>query len=1032
MIPKICMVSLVLANAAALEAESRFFHDPDIGEDGIVFVHGERIWTAPLAGGDATRLTSFAGKAYSPRFSPDGSRIAFSSESGGNVDIYVSGREGASPQRLTYHPSADYVQGWTPDGRGILFSSDRVSDHFRPMLFTIEASGGHPEPLAMHKAFHGAFSPDGATLAYTPMRDAFRTWKRYRGGQTTPIWLVDLKDYSHVEVPHVNASDTFPVWFPGAIYFLSDRNGVMSLFRYDETSREVSEIHRNGETDIDSLAGSRGRLVFSSAGYVFLYDVERREARRLDISVPSHSEEIARGTRNVSGEIRRVVPSADGSQVAIEAHGEILVGSTGGSPIRNVTRSPGAADRGSAWSPDGRSLAFFSDAGGEYSLYATDLSKDAPPAPIAIAIDSPGLGYQLRWSPDGARVAFIDRFRKLWMVEILTGKTEKLDGDVDSEDTYAWSKDGRSIAYASFRPTLFRDLALYFLESRSSVTLTDGIGDAHKPAFSPDGSSLYFLGSTNAGKAKTGLDLSVLAHQNDVSWSVYAVNLEDRSIARLPVPASRYVDLQVSADGGLFLLEQPSEQRFAGEKPRLVRFDVATRKVDVFRPEVDVFEIAGRGDGILYRAGESWQLVSAAKAPETEESGRLDFSRLEVEIDPPLEWRQIFREAWRAQRDFFYDEKLHGVDWNAMRERYEAYLPDVRHRSDLNFVLRHLVGELVNSHISVSSPADPKPERVPVGLLGADYEVVEGRYRVKRVVEGSYWDDETSPLRAAGVDVEEGDFILEVDGQELRSPASIYSFFVEKVGKPVQLRVNSEPDVQGSRVVTVVPIASEGALRRRSWIERNRKKVDELSGGLIAYVYQPNTSEESLVEFDRYFFPQSDRPSVLVDERFNDGGGDPDYQLDILDRQQVHWYRNRNELPFKSPYYVVSGPKAMLVNAEAGSGGDVYPYQFTLRRLGTTIGTRTWGGVQGGGAGPQLIDGGFARVPNLGTWAPDGEYILENIGFTPDVEVEVFPADDFAGRDPQLERAVAILLDALRRKPPPAVPSLETVDRSRK
>jgi tricorn protease len=1031
MIPKnIFTVSLVLAKAVALEAESRFFHEPDVFEDSIVFVHGERIWTAPLAGGPATRLTTSSEKEFSPRYSPDGSQIAFSSESGGNVDIYVSRQEEPSARRLTYHPSADYVQGWSPDGRRILFSSDRVSDHFRPMLFTIEATGGHPEPLAMHKAYHGSFSPDGTTLAYTPIRDAFRTWKRYRGGQTTPVWLVDLKDYSHVEIPHENASDTFPVWFPGAVYFLSDRNGVMSLFRYDEATREVSEIHRNGETDIDSLAGNRGRLVFSSAGYVFTYDTEKREARRIDLTLSADADEAAVRTRNVSGEIQRVVVSPDAAQVAIEAHGEIFVAPKGGGPIRNVTRSPGAADRSPAWSPDGRSLAFFSDSGGEYRLYTADLSTGAAPAPVSI--EPPGLGYQVRWSLDGARIAFIDRFRKLWIVDVRTGKTEKLDGDVDFEDTYVWSKDGRFIAYPRFRPTLFRDLSLYSLESRSSVTLTDGIGDAHKPAFSPDGTSLYFLGSTNAGKAKTGLDLSVMAHQNDVSWSLYAVNLQDRSIARLPLPAARYAGLQVSADGRLFLAEEPSERRFAGEKPRLIRFDVSTRKVDVFLSGLDAFAIAGRGEGILYRAGESWQLVPTAEAPDTPESGKLDLSQLEVQVDPPAEWRQIFHEVWRAQREFFYDEKLHGVDWNAMRQRYEAYLPDLRHRSDLDFVLRQLVGELVNSHISVSSPTDPKAKRVPVGLLGADYEVIEGRYRVKRIVTGSYWDEETSPLRAPGVDVKEGDFILEVDGEELRSPSSIYSFFVDKVGASVKLRVSSEPRVEGSRVVTVVPIASEGALRRRSWIERNRKLVDQLSSGRIAYLYQPNTSDDSLVEFDRYFFPQSDRAAVLLDERFNGGGGDPDYQLDILDRQQVHWYRNRNDLPFKSPYYIVAGPKAMLVNAEAGSGGDVYPYQFKIRRLGTTIGTRTWGGVQGGGAGPRLIDGGSARVPNLGTWSPDGEYILENMGFTPDVEVEVFPADDLAGRDPQLEKAVAILLEELRRKPPPAVPSLETVDRSRK
>ncbi len=1018
------LLALLLARSARPQ-ESRFLHQPDVGPESVVFVHGGDLWTAPLSGGAATRLTSQPGKKSFPRFSPDGSRIAFSSESGGNVDIYVASAEGGPPARITYHPSTDHVRGWSPDGRKVLFSSDRSSELFRPMLFTIDAGGGHPEPFAMHKAYWGSFSPDGKSLAYTPMRDAFQTWKRYRGGRTTPIWLVDLSDYSHVEIPHENASDTSPVWMDGAVYFLSDRSGVMSIHRYDERMKEVSEIQSQGATDIDSLSGGHGRLVYSSGGYLYLYDVGKKETRRVEIAV-SDEGEIAARARNVSRQIASATLSPDGTRAAIEVRGEILVVPVGGGAPRNLTRSSDAADRNPAWSPDGRSLAFFSDRGGEYGLYTVDASGSAPST--AVLHEPPALGEQPRWSPDGTKISFIDRFESLWYVDVRDRKPMRIEGSVDSGDAYAWSRDGRSIAYSSLRPTRVRDLTLYFVESGTSATLTDGIGDAHRPAFSPDGSTLYFLGSTNAGKVKTGLDLSVLAHVNEVTWSLYAVNLKERRVARLALPAGRYRDLQVAAAGSLFLGEEPSERTFAG-KPRVSRFDPAAGALEPFLADVDDFEIAGTQ--LLYRSDTVRGIVATAGKPESG-AGKLDLSGIEIEVDPALEWRQIFREAWRAQRDFFYDENLHGVDWDAIRERYEAYLPELRHRSDLDYVLRHMVGELVNSHISVGSPEDSEGERIPVGLLGADYEVVGDRYRVKRLVEGSFWDGETSPLAAPEVGVREGDYILEVDGQELRSPTSIYSLFAGKAGKPVSIRVGPGPTLEGSRLATVVPIESEGALRRRSWIERNRRKVDELSGGRVAYVYQPNTSEESLIEFDRYFFPQSDRSGIVLDERFNGGGGDPDYQLDILDRQQVHWYRIRNHPPFKSPFSIVAGPKVMLVNAEAGSGGDVYPYQFKIRGLGKTVGTRTWGGVQGGGAGPRLVDGGFARVPNLGTWAPDGEYILENVGFVPDVEVQVFPRDDFEGRDPQLERAVAIALEELRRKPPAAMPSLEGVDRSRK
>jgi tricorn protease len=846
------------------------------------------------------------------------------------------------------------------------------------------------------------------------MRDAFRTWKRYRGGETPPIWLVDLEDYSHVEIPHENASDTAPVWMGDEIYFLSDRGGVMSLFRYRLPAGEVTEVQRNGSTDIDSLAGGHGRLAYASGGYVFLYDVEKNAASRVAITVPEEEKELASGPKNVTKEVRAVVLSPDGMEVAVEAHGEILVGRVSEPSFRNVSRSPGSAERSPAWSPDGRSLAYFSDASGEYRLQAGG---------AVVPLPDTGLGYQLRYSPDGTKLAFIDRFRRLQYVDLPTGSVRVVEGVVDPGDAYAWSPDSRSIAYLDLRPTLFRNLVLHSVDSGDSLTLTDGIGDAGSPAFGPEGKHLFFLGSTSAGKVKTGLDLSVEAHRNDVTWSVYQVSPPAGAIERLPIPAALYVDLKVGADGALFLGEDPTSTTFAGKR-RLRRFDPDDRELTTVLPEVDEFALSADGSRILHRSGDSWGVVGA---------GTLDLSALEVQVDPAAEWRQMFREAWRAQRDFFYDENVHGVDWEAMRERYESYLPDLRHRSDLDYVLAHLVGELVNSHISIAGPPSIGPrdeDRPSVGLLGADYEVADGRYRVKRIVRGSYWDEVSSPLTAVGV--EEGDYILEVDGRELKARTSLYSLFAGTAGKPTTLRVNGSPRFEGSRVVTVTPLESEAALRRRSWIERNRKRVDELSKGRIAYVYQPDTSSDSLVEFDRYFFPQSNRQALILDERFNDGGGDPDYQLDVLDRQQVHWYRNRNEAPFKSPFHILSGPKVMLVNAEAGSGGDVYPYQFKIRGLGEVVGTRTWGGVQGGGAGPGLIDGGSARVPNLGTWSPDGEYILENEGFTPDIEVQVFPRDDFAGRDPQLERAVEMILDELVRRPPPPMPSLETVDRSRK
>ncbi len=1048
--------------SAAFAEDTRFLHQPDIDAERIVFVYGSDLWTVPRSGGKAARLTSHPGVESQPKFSPDGAWVAFSGEYGGNMDVFVISSRGGPPRRITYHPGDDRVQGWSPDGSKILFSSARYSNHRRSQLLTIDVEGGYPELFPMHKAFMGAFSPDGKKLAFTPNRNAFLTWKRYRGGETTPIWLVDLEDYSHVEIPHENASDTFPVWLGDSVFFLSDRNDVMSLFRFDTKTGAVEERANNGITDIDSLSGAEASLVYSSGGYLFVYDIAGQSAQKISVSVRDDRVQTAPRHKNVSEEIRSGDISPDGSRVVFEAHGDLLIVSAETGKIRNLTRAPGSAERDPAWSPDGKSIAYFSDVEGEYALHVADPSGAGPITKIGLG----GQGFFSGpvWSPDSQKIAYADKTRRLWYVDITTRKQTRIDCRTGCSDIYVWSPDSRWLAYGDMHSTLFRSLKLHSLEPDETTSVTDGMGDAYSPAFSHDGKYLFFLGSTDVGQVNTGLDLSTVAHQNEVTWEIFAVLLRkdvanpfapggsagdqgsemeetpfridgsgiEGRIVRLPLPPGRYSNIKTAADGTLFFREEPSERTFGG-KPKLRRFDMGQGEASDFLTNVRAYAPSAEGETVLYLAGEDWGIVPAAGSPEAG-AGKLDLSGMAISIDPRAEWKQMFLEGWRIERDFFYDEDMHGVDWEAMRVRYEAYLSDVRYRSDLNYVLGQMVGELVNSHIRVGGGDMPKVDRVPGGLLGADYEVVNERYRIKKIITGSYWDrgEESNPLIVPGVDVKEGDYVLEVNGHDLRYPTNIHSLFVNTAGKEVMLRVGRAPRLETSRLVTVVPLESERALRRRAWIEDSRKKVDELSAGQIAYIYQPNTGHASLREFDRYFFPQSDRVAVIIDERFNDGGDDPDYQLDILDRQQVHWYVTRNGGPFKSPFSMIDGPKVMLINAEAGSGGDVYPYQFQIRGLGKTVGTRTWGGVMGGGGGPRLMDGGFVRAPGLGTYSPDGDYVLENSGHTPDFEVYVYPADDFEARDPQLEKAVEVIMEELRQKPPKGIPAFEKVIRSLK
>jgi len=1069
---------LCLYYGIAQAEDTRFLHWPDISGNRIVFVYGGNLWLTTVEGGTAVQLTSQIGNESRPRFSPDGKWIAFTARIDGNDDIYVMPSAGGTAHRVTYHPEADSVLGWSPDGTKILFASGRAHYALRSNLFTIDKDGWHPMMFPMRKGFEAAFSPDGKSLAYTPTRNAYLTWKRYRGGETPPIWVVNLSDYNHVEIPHENATDTFPVWLGDRIYFLSDRDGVMAIYEYNTQSRQVRRLVENGITDVDHLGGGSGKLVYTSGGYLYLFDIASGSSKLVKVDIESRQHQVGPERVNVSQLIMGADISPDGDKAAFEARGEIMTVGADGGNVLNLTRTPGAREISPAWSPDGKRIAYLSDAGGEYALYVADTENGE----VTRKIEFPKPDYyrQPLWSPDGAKIAYLDKMRNIGVVTVATGKHLQIEAYIDYDDAIAWSPDGKWIAYGDRRRTNFRVLKLYSLETNKTYAVTDGIGDACNPAFSKDGNLLFFLGSTNVGPTRAIMDLSALPFLNEVTWDIYGVQLKadlptppvsasekaktakegvtSQSIpfridtenlghrtSRLAAPPGKYSDLRALADGQVLFCAALSPDPFSNKK-RLRRFDPKTGAVEEVLPEMETYDLSADGSKILYSLNKKWGITTAMESHQAG-AGMLDLSRLEMTLDPEAEWRQIFVEAWRKHRDYFYDKNMHGVDWNEIRKRYEPYLSDLRYRSDLNFVLKHMLGEVVNSHTEVlggdTSGVDELPEELggparekkpAIGLLGCDYEVANGLYRIKKILRTSIWDREAeqSPLTQPGVNVREGDYILEINGQKLTYPTSIYSLFARTAGTRITLRINNRPQDEGSRSVTVVPLESERDLRRRVWIEENRKKVEELSGGKIAYVYQPNTGPESVQEFVRYFFPQADRAAIIIDERFNDGGADTDYQLDILDRQQVHWYVPRQEPALTSPFYMISGPKVMLVNAEAGSGGDVLPYQFSIRHLGTTVGTRTWGGVQGGSAGApyQMIDGGIVTTPSLGTFSPEGKYILENSGFTPEHVVENFPRDDYLGRDRQLEKAVELIMEQLKKNPPKGVPPMEKVDRS--
>jgi tricorn protease len=1047
-----------------------------VSAEHVAFLYASDIWIADRDGSDPRRLTVHAGEKSTPTFSPDGRWIAFSGNYDGNTCVYVIPTEGGSPRRLTYHPGQDWVRGWTPDGQRVLFASSRDASTVRyRRMYTVRLEGEYPEPLPMPMAERGVYSPDGKRIAYTRIPEPFWSWKRYRGGQTIPIWILDLETYGYVEVPHVNASDTFPCWIGDAVYFISDRNHTMNLFRYDTVAQTVAQLTDHADYDVRSLAAGDGILAYEQGGRVHLYDPVAGQGAPLQIHVAADLPYVRPHYKRVVSFIRNAGLSPTGARAVFEARGEILTVPAKKGDVRNLTRTPGAHERSPAWSPDGQRIAYFSDAHGEYELVIADQTglKDKTFIPLG----KETFFYAPIWSPDGCKIAYTDKALNLSYIDL----EEKSPVHVDT-DTYdhverslnpVWSPDSRWIAYTKRLGTHIRAVFLYELATSQCHQVTDGLSDATYVCFSRDGQYLFFAASSNYGLNTAWLDMS--SFERPIASSLYVVVLDadapsplapesddepleeertegeegadetdgtadkkdkDRKpvkidleglgqrILALPLPARHYRSLQAGEEK-LFYLEAYPRSTISRSPPlyMLHTYDVKERKSEVFLDKVRAYWLSADGKKLLYRGEKNgeYAIVETDKKPEGN-AKKLNPSAMEVYVDPKAEWAQMYDEVRRIQRDFFYDAHMHGADWDAICEKYRPFLAHVGHRSDLNFLFAEMFGELVVGHAYVSSGDIPAPQRVPCGLLGADYEVVDGYYRIRRIYPGLNWHPELhAPLTEPGVHVSEGDYILAVNGRPLRAPANIYSLFEKTAGRMTELLVSPTTDEADAHAETVLPVDSEAALRHWSWVEGNRARVDELSNGRVAYVYMANTSVEGYASFNRYYFSQLDKEAVVLDERFNGGGSVADYVIDMLSRPLLCHWATREGKVFHSPNASIFGPKVMIVNEYAGSGGDAMPLFFRRRGLGKLVGKRTWGGLIGIYDNPILMDGGVVTAPRMAIFSPDGEWEVENVGVSPDVEVEMTPKLVIAGRDPQLERAVEIVLGELERYSPPEV-----------
>jgi len=1075
------MWTLTLDPTAPEEAP-RWLQQPAVGPAGVVFAYGGDLWRVPLGGGEAVRLTAGEGLELGPVLSPDGRQCAFTGEYDGNVDVYVLPVSGGLPRRLTYHPEVDVALGFSPDGRRVLFRSNRETHARFDRLYSLPLEGGVlPEALPLPAGEQAAWSPDGKRLAYVPAWhrrteiDRHVAWKGYRGGRTAAIWLAELATSRVESIPREDSVDTDPVWLGERLYFLSDRGGRTGLYSYEPRTRQVTREVDPGDADILSASAGAGLIAYAQLGALYLYDPAKRQSRPLRVHLQGDLPATRPRLATLAKDVRVARLSPTGKRVAFEARGELLTLPAEKGDARNLTRSPGVAERDPAWSPDGRWIAGFSDASGEYALHLWPQDGRGGPRVIPLG-EPPSFFYGPRWSPDSRRIAFHDKRLQLWVVEVPAGKPVLVDRDSYElwERTLdpAWSPDGKFLVYTKQGTNHLRALWAWSVEQRRAQALTDGRSDARFAAFDRAGKLLWFTASTDAGPALAWLDLSSgprqvtravyvavldpdtpspLGPQSDeempaddqdkakgagqgkdspkdapeeaVTVRLVAAGLDQRILA-LPIPARQYAGLLPGVAGELYLLELDPADTPDGPTFIVWRFELEKRKPERVLEGVKAFELSADGKHMLYQKGAAWFVAEAGKAPAPEVKP-LALERLEAWVDPRAEWRQMFREVWRLERDFFYDPGLHGLDWQRTAARYAPFVDGLGSRHDLNLLFTDLLGELRVGHVYIEAGDRPAPRRIPGGLLGADYALQDGRWRIARVYEGENWNPALrAPLTQPGAQARAGEYLLEVEGRALTDRDNLYARLEGRAGRAVRLRVGPDPRGRGAREVSVVPVDSERQLRHRAWVQQNRRRVAELSGGRLGYVYLPNTAQEGLAAFDREYFAEVGKAGLVLDERYNGGGLVADYVVYGLRRETLSWCATREGRDFPTPMMAVPGPMAMIINEYAGSGGDALPYMFRRLGLGPLVGTRTWGGLVGIYDYPSLLDGGWVSAPRVGFYSPEGRWEVENRGVAPDLEVPLDPAAWRAGRDPQLERAVAEVLKALAAKPaaPPRRP----------
>ena len=1070
---------LTLTSLSFGPQETRVLRFPTVSNDAIVFSYAGDLYTVPLAGGVARKLTAYyEGYEAFARFSPDGASIAFTGEYDGNREVYLIPAGGGVPKRLTYTPSLgrddisdrmgpnNLVMGWTHDGNKIVFRSRMAEwNDFNGQLYLASTDGGTPDELPLPRGGFCSYSPDDTKLAYNRIFREFRTWKRYRGGMADDIWIYDFAAKTVENITANPALDIIPMWSGDRIYFLSDRDEAkrMNLYVYDLASKATRKLTSFAEFDIKFPSLGPKHIVFENGGYIYTFDLATEQTVRVPVVIADDQVSGRGKVIKVDSRVTNYEIGPDGQRALFGAHGDVFTVPAKNGNTRNLTMTPGVHERGSKWSPDGRTIAFISDRSGTEEIWL--MNQDGTGEPRQLTTGGDTYKYQILWSPDGTKILWNDKMQRLAFIDVGSkASTVVAKAEAGEINEFTWSPDSRWIAYGKPEVEGSARIYLYGVDSQKTIAATDTWYNSGGPAFSGDGRFLFFVSDRDfdpvysstewnhaylamsrvyfvtlskdvkspfapksdevavkadtaaAPAAKTSPADKKPAEKKEAAAvtpiKVDADGLMDRIVA-LPVETANYGMIYAAGDSVYYGKVKSLERQ-----PALMLYSLADLK-ETELGKIQGYEVSADGKKMLVQMDRAYGIIDLPKAP-IKLDAKLDLSGMEMAVDLRQEWDQIYEESWRQMKEFFYAPNMHGVDWDALRLRYKPLAAAVNHRADLTYVIGELIGELSAGHTYVGGGDMPAAPKVKVGMLGAKFErdAKTGSLRIAKILKGQNWDRGLrSPLTEIGVNVKEGEYIVAVDGRPLDKAASLGELLYNKAGKQVTLKVSAAPDGKGARDVVVVPVETENALYYNDWVEGNIAKVDKATGGKVGYIHIPNMGVDGLNEFVKHFYPQLRKKALIIDVRGNGGGNVSPQVIDRLVREMVMVEVARNGVGAPDPGAAFIGPKVCLCDEFSASDGDIFPYRFKTLKLGKLIGKRTWGGVVGIRGTLPLLDGGSLNKPEFAPYSPDGKgWIIEGIGVEPDIVVDNDPAREFAGVDDQLNKGIEVILEELKTK----------------